>query len=40
MNSCRNSLDVLAENYGSGLGTLDFAGAPEEARARINGLGL
>ena len=29
-------LDVLAENYGAGLRTLDFAGAPEEARVRIN----
>ena len=29
-------LDVLAENYGAGLGPLDFAGAPEESRARIN----
>jgi serpin B len=29
-------LDVLAENYGAGLRTLDFAGDPEEARATIN----
>ena len=29
-------LDVLAENYGAGLRVLDFAGAPEESRARIN----
>lgn len=29
-------LDVLAENYGAGLRPLDFAGAPEEARVRIN----
>ena len=29
-------LDVLAENCGAGLRVLDFAGAPEEARARIN----
>ena len=29
-------LDVLAENYGAGMRTMDFAGAPEESRARIN----
>ena len=29
-------LDVLAENYGAGMRPLDFAGAPEESRARIN----
>ena len=29
-------LDVLAENYGAGLRPVDFAGAPEESRARIN----
>ncbi len=29
-------LDVLAENYGAGLQPLDFAGAPEESRAKIN----
>jgi serpin B len=29
-------LDVLAENYGAGLRTLDFAGAPEESRLIIN----
>ena len=29
-------LDVLAEYYGAGLRPLDFAGAPEEARVRIN----
>ena len=29
-------LDVLAENYGAGLRPLDFAGAPEESRTRIN----
>ena len=29
-------LDVLAENYGAGLRPLDFAGAPEEVRVRIN----
>lgn len=29
-------LDVLAGNYGAGLRPLDFAGAPEESRARIN----
>ena len=29
-------LDVLAEHYGAGLRTLDFAGGPEESRARIN----
>ena len=29
-------LGVLAENYGAGLRPLDFAGAPEESRARIN----
>ena len=29
-------LDVLAEHYGAGLRTLDFAGRPEESRARIN----
>ena len=29
-------LDVLAENYGAGMRTLDFAGAPDESRARIN----
>jgi serpin B len=30
-------LDTLAENYGAGLRLLDFASAPEEARAVING---
>ena len=29
-------LDVLAENYGAGMRPMDFAGAPEESRARIN----
>jgi serpin B len=29
-------LDVLAEHYGAGLRTLDFAQAPEEARVTIN----
>jgi serpin B len=29
-------LDVLAENYGAGLRTLDFANAPEESRLIIN----
>jgi len=29
-------LDVLAENYGAGLRTLDFANAPEESRLVIN----
>jgi serpin B len=29
-------LDVLAENYGSGLRILDFASAPEESRITIN----
>jgi serpin B len=29
-------LDLLAENYGAGLGLLDFAGAAEEARLTIN----
>ena len=29
-------LDVLAENYGAGMRLLDFAGVPEESRARIN----
>ena len=29
-------LDALAENYGAGLRPLDFAGAPEESRAKIN----
>ena len=29
-------LDVLAENYGAGMRTMDFAGAPDESRARIN----
>ena len=29
-------LDVLAENYGAGMRTMDFAGAPEESRDRIN----
>jgi len=29
-------LDVLAENYGAGLRTLDFANAPEESRRTIN----
>jgi len=29
-------LDVLAENYGAGLRTLDFAGAPEDSRLIIN----
>jgi serpin B len=29
-------LDVLAENYGAGLRTLNFAGAPEESRLIIN----
>ncbi len=29
-------LDVLAENYGAGLRPLNFAGAPEESRAKIN----
>jgi serpin B len=29
-------LDVLAENYGAGLRTLDFAGSPEESRVVIN----
>jgi len=29
-------LDVLAENYGAGLRTLDFANAPEESRITIN----
>ena len=29
-------LDVLAENYGAGMRPLDFAGAPDESRARIN----
>ena len=29
-------LDVLAENYGAGMRLMNFAGAPEESRARIN----
>ena len=29
-------LDVLAENYGAGMRLLNFAGVPEESRARIN----
>jgi serpin B len=29
-------LDLLAENYGAGLRTLNFAGAPEESRVTIN----
>jgi serpin B len=29
-------LDTIAENYGAGLRTLDFAGAPEESRNTIN----
>ena len=29
-------LDVLAENYGAGMRAVDFAGAPDEARVRIN----
>ena len=29
-------LDVLAENYGAGMMVSDFAGAPDEARVRIN----
>ncbi len=29
-------LDVLAENYGAGLRPVDFAGAPEESRVKIN----
>ena len=29
-------LDVLAENYGAGMRPMDFAGAPEESRVRIN----
>ena len=29
-------LDVLAENYGARMRTMDFAGAPEESRVRIN----
>jgi serpin B len=29
-------LDVLAQNYGAGLRTLDFAGSPEESRVAIN----
>jgi len=29
-------LDVLSENYGAGLRSLDFAGAPEESGATIN----
>lgn len=29
-------LDLLAENYGAGLRTLDFANAPEESRIAIN----
>ena len=29
-------LDVLAENYGAGMMVSDFAGAPDEARIRIN----
>ena len=29
-------LDILAENYGAGLKTLDFANAPEESRQIIN----
>ena len=29
-------LDVLAENYGAGMRPLDFAGAPDESRVRIN----
>ena len=29
-------LDILAENYGAGLRTLDFIGAPEESRVTIN----
>jgi len=29
-------LDLLAENYGAGLRTLDFANAPEESRITIN----
>ena len=29
-------LDLLAENYGAGLRTLDFASAPEESRITIN----
>ena len=29
-------LDTLAESYGAGLRPLDFAGAPEESRAKIN----
>ena len=29
-------LDVLAENYGAGLRPVDFVGAPEESRVKIN----
>jgi serpin B len=29
-------LDILAQNYGAGLRTLDFAAAPEESRSTIN----
>jgi serpin B len=29
-------LDVLAESYGAGINTVDFQGAPDEARAAIN----
>ena len=29
-------LDVLAESYGAGMRPLDFAGAPEDSRVRIN----
>jgi serpin B len=29
-------LDILAQNYGAGLRTLDFAGSPEESRVAIN----
>ena len=29
-------LDVLAEHYGAGMMAVDFAGAPDEARVRIN----
>jgi len=31
-----NFLDILAENYGAGLGSLDFASSPEESRVTIN----
>ena len=36
MSSCPDFLNLLAENYGAGLRTLDFIAEPEESRVTIN----